>query len=46
MDPKVQIAIQKAIKSEHKEELIKHVKEKYTLKQREEKLIELIKQEL
>ncbi|MCD6177039.1 MAG: glycosyltransferase family 4 protein [Candidatus Cloacimonetes bacterium] len=37
-------AIQKAIKTERKEEIIKHVKEKYTLKQREEKLIELIKQ--
>ena len=39
-----EIAIQKAIKSEQKEEIIKHVKENYTLKQREEKLIKLIEQ--
>ncbi len=40
------IAIQKAIKTEQKEELIKRVKENYTLRQREEKLIELVKQVL
>ena len=40
------IAIQKAIKSEQKEKIIEHVKEKYTLKQREKQLIELIEQVL
>ena len=40
------IAIQKAIKTEQKEKLIEHVKENYTLKQREEKLIELVRQVL